>query len=108
MTKAAVSWLPTDLRKDVIELAERVNKVVGRFIRGQLIVSTMVGVLVACGLSLLGVRYALFLGLIAGLFDIISDLGPILAPCRRSCWRSFAYPLPPCGSFCSLSRSAAI
>lgn len=76
--KAAVAWLPTGARKDVIELAHRVNKVVGRFIRGQLIVSTTVGILVACGLSLLGMRYALFLGLIAGVFDIIPYFGPIL------------------------------
>ena len=37
------------------------------------------GGLVALGLSLLGVRYALFLGLLAaGLFDIIPYFGPIL------------------------------
>ena len=78
LSKAAVSWLPTGARRDVLELARRVNKVVGRFIRGQLIVSTIVGILVACGLSLLGVRYALFLGLIAGVFDIIPYFGPIL------------------------------
>lgn len=78
LAKASISWLPTQARKDLLELAQRVNKVVGRFIRGQLIVSLIVGGLVACGLSLLGVRYALFLGLLAGLFDIIPYFGPIL------------------------------
>jgi len=61
-----------------LELCSRVNKVVGRFVRGQLIVSVVVGGLVALGLSLLGVRYALFLGVLAGLFDIIPYFGPVL------------------------------
>jgi len=78
LAKAAVSWLPTAARKDAVELASRIHRAVGRFIRGQLIVSLAVGVLTALGLSLLGVRYALFLGLIAGLFDVIPYFGPIL------------------------------
>lgn len=73
-----VSWLPPGARSDSLELVRRVHQAVGRFLRGQLIVSTTVGVLVACGLSVLGVRYALFLGLIAGLLDIIPYFGPIL------------------------------
>lgn len=78
LANAAVSWLPTAARSDALELVGRVHRVVGRFVRGQLIVSLVVGVLAALGLSLLGVRYALFLGLIAGLFDIIPYFGPIL------------------------------
>ena len=78
LAKASLSWLPTQARKDALELCSRVNKVVGRFVRGQLIVSVVVGGLVALGLSLLGVRYALFLGVLAGLFDIIPYFGPVL------------------------------
>ena len=39
----------------------------------------IVGVLTYIGLSLLGVKYALVLALIAALFEIIPYLGPILA-----------------------------
>lgn len=78
LSRALVAWLPPGARGDLLDLARRVHEAVGRFIRGQLIVSTTVGVLVACGLSLLGVRYALFLGLLAGLFDVIPYFGPIL------------------------------
>lgn len=76
--KAAFSWLPTSARKEAAELLSRIHRAVGGFIRGQLLVSLAVGLLVAAGLSLLGVRYALFLGLVAALFDIIPYFGPIL------------------------------
>ncbi|MBO2520664.1 MAG: AI-2E family transporter [Clostridia bacterium] len=78
LAKTAVSWLPAGARRDVLELASRVHRAVGGFVRGQLIVSLAVGLLIALGLSLLGVRYALILGLLAGLFDIIPYFGPIL------------------------------
>lgn len=79
LERAAVSWLPSGIRKDVTELARRVNRVVGGFLRGQLIVSSLVGAAVAVGLSLLGVRYALVVGMLAALFDIIPYFGPILS-----------------------------
>lgn len=79
LRRVAISWLPGGVRRDAVELARRVNRVVGRFIRGQLIVSIVVGLLIAAGLALLKVRYALVIGLFAGLADIIPYFGPILS-----------------------------
>lgn len=79
LARAAVSWLPGSSRRHLIEVAQRVNRVVGGFLRGQLIVSAVVGCVVAAGLSLLGVRYAVVLGIFAGLADVIPYFGPIIS-----------------------------
>lgn len=46
---------------------------------GQLIVMIIVGVTTATGLALLGIPLALILGVIAGLFDFVPNVGPIVA-----------------------------
>ncbi len=55
-----------------------VNRVIGSYIRAQLLSATIVGVLVFVGLSILGVEYAAILGLLAGLFALIPIIGPLL------------------------------
>jgi len=48
------------------------------YIRGQLIDATAVGILTSLGLAVLGFPYALVIGLIAGVGNLIPYLGPIL------------------------------
>ena len=50
----------------------------GSFIRGQLLISAIVGILIAVGLSIMGVDFALIIGLIAGIFNIVPYFGPII------------------------------
>ena len=47
--------------------------------QGQLLLAVIVGVLVFLGLTILGVKNALLLAVIAALFEIIPVFGPILA-----------------------------
>ena len=47
--------------------------------QGQVILALIIGVLVYLGLTILGVRYALLLAVLAGVFEIIPIFGPILA-----------------------------
>ena len=56
-----------------------VDKVVGGFIRGQLLVALSVGVLVSIAMLVLHVRYAFFLGAIAAIGDLVPYVGAILA-----------------------------
>ncbi len=62
--------------------AERVEgemvRVFGAYVRGQLLLGLVVGVTVAVALSLLGVPYALFLGVFAGVAELVPFLGPII------------------------------
>ena len=63
----------------VVDLWDRAQKKLGRWLRAQMLLGAIVGILIFFGLTLLGVREALFLAVIAALFEIIPIVGPILA-----------------------------
>ncbi len=69
---------PLAWQADLLELGQRLNKVLSGYIRGQLLVSLFVGALTAFGLFLLKVPYALIIGLLAGIFDVIPYFGPVI------------------------------
>lgn len=74
----ALMVFPPRTRVEVITLWERINDVLRSFICGNLLVSLIVGSLTFIGLWLVGVDYAVVLGLLYGLFDIIPYFGPFL------------------------------
>ena len=61
--------------RNVVAIA---NRVIGSYVRAQLLSAAIVGILVFIGLSILGVEYAAILGLVAGLFALIPIIGPLL------------------------------
>ena len=63
----------------VTQLINNIQRRMGYWLRGQLILSLIVFCLVYLGLTLLGVKYALILALVAGLFEIIPYLGPLMS-----------------------------
>lgn len=63
----------------VASLVDRILFKLGAWLRGQVLLMAAVGVLVFIGLSLLKVKYALTLALLAGLFEIVPIIGPIIA-----------------------------
>ena len=65
--------------KKVINLIANVENGLGKWVRGQLSLSIIVGVLVFLGLTILGIPYALPLALIAGFLEIIPVIGPIVS-----------------------------
>ena len=69
-------------KKDVEEVQSVITKVerrLGAWMRGELILMTIIGVFTYIGLSILGVRYALSLAFIAGFLEIIPIIGPIVS-----------------------------
>ncbi len=72
LTKA----IPSQYRCKVTSLAQDVNKVIGAYIRSQLIICGFIGVLTYLGLLILGVDFALLLGVFAGITNIIPYFGP--------------------------------
>ncbi len=54
------------------------NRVLGGYIRGQIIVAATVGLAAGLGSALIGVQYPLVIGLLAFLFEFIPLLGPVL------------------------------
>lgn len=63
----------------VLDLWKRSQFKIGRWLQGQLILALIVSVLVYIGLTILDVRYALLLAILAGVFELIPLFGAFLA-----------------------------
>ena len=70
---------PRRYQTGVIELLRKLDLSVGGYIRGQLLVSVVVGVAICLGMTILGVPFALGIGFLAGVFNIVPYLGPVIA-----------------------------
>jgi predicted PurR-regulated permease PerM len=75
----ALAVVPAQHREKFVFIQDSVARVVGGYLRGQLIMALTVGILAGAGTYLLGVPYALILGVLAGIFELIPMFGPILA-----------------------------
>lgn len=71
--------IPIQYEKYVVDLWKRSQRKIGFWMQGQLVLGLLIGVLTYLGLSILGIQNALFLALIAALFELIPIFGPILA-----------------------------
>ena len=71
--------LPPTYEARAIELYTKVRRKIGRWFRGQLLLSLVIGITVFFGLWLLGVKYSLILGLLAGIFELVPYVGPIFS-----------------------------
>lgn len=74
-----VGLAPPAYQADVQRLLGESGTVWHRFFRGQLILAVVVGALVTVVLTVLGVRFPLVLGLIAGLLEFVPLFGPAIA-----------------------------
>ncbi|HEX2038809.1 MAG TPA: AI-2E family transporter [Acidimicrobiales bacterium] len=72
----AESLVPEGARDEVMHVARRLNRAIGGFFRGQLLVASIVGVMCSVGLLLIGLRFWFLVGMIAGLFNVIPLIGP--------------------------------
>lgn len=70
--------IPANWRSHGKALLSRVSDVVRGFIVGQVLVSLSVGVLCTLALLILGVDYALLIGLITGVLNVIPYFGPLV------------------------------
>lgn len=73
--------LVTPLKQEpyIMDLWERSQKKLGKWLRTQMLLGAIVGLLIFFGLTLLGIPHAFFFALIAAIFEIIPVVGPILA-----------------------------
>lgn len=75
---SALEAIPPRHRPFVRNLADKADRSVGGFIRGQLAIALVVGVLSSVALELLGIPLALVLGVLAGMFNLIPFFGPVI------------------------------
>jgi predicted PurR-regulated permease PerM len=74
-----MGFVPERRRDTTLELLGQLERVIGGFIRGQILVGLSVGILIAVGLSLIHEPYAILLGALAGALDLIPYIGPFIA-----------------------------
>jgi predicted PurR-regulated permease PerM len=67
--------VPVRQRDTVRELARQIDKAIGGFLRGQFGVCLILGAYYALGLMLVGLEFALLIGLIAGLITFVPYIG---------------------------------
>jgi len=70
---------PVKHQKYVLDLWRRSQHKIGLWMQGQIILAFLIGVLVYLGLTVLGVKYALLLAVLAAVFELIPVFGPVLA-----------------------------
>jgi len=70
--------IPQRGRMEWRRLWQDINHVIRQFVRGNLVVAVIVGLLIGIGVKLVGMEYALLIGLICGIFDLIPYFGPII------------------------------
>lgn len=74
--KTALAIVPREHRKRTIKLLIDIDTALGNYIRGQLLVCVIVGILAYLGYWLIGMPYALLLASVVAVFNIIPYLGP--------------------------------
>ena len=77
--RVLTSLAPREHRDYLLSLWERSQKKLGRWLQGQLFLGVIIGVLVYVGLSLLNVKFALLLAVLAGILEIFPYIGPVMA-----------------------------
>jgi predicted PurR-regulated permease PerM len=77
--KLVGALVPPSAAVDVTKLITRIQSRLGLWLRGQLVLSLVVGVLVYIGLTIIGVKYALLLALLATVLEIVPFVGPTIS-----------------------------
>lgn len=70
--------LPRPWRPQILGLVEEINQVINSFIRGYFLVYIIVGTLTGAAMALLGLEFALMLGIFAGVAELIPYFGPVI------------------------------
>lgn len=79
MRKYFKTLAPPEYQPYLSQTLKKMQQKIGAWLRGQMILGFFIGLGVYLGLKLLGVPYALLLALIAGVFEIIPYVGPIIS-----------------------------
>jgi predicted PurR-regulated permease PerM len=77
--EAFLRALPPAYRPEINTMLGRIGRMWGAFFRGELTLMFVIGVFSWLGLTVLGIPGALYLGIIAGLLELIPNVGPVIA-----------------------------
>ncbi len=72
----AISLIPKRHKEEVLHVSRRLGDAVGGFLRGQMLVALIVGIMTSVGFLIIGLEFWLIIGMIAGALNIIPFVGP--------------------------------
>lgn len=75
ITSRIAALLPENTRPTIVKLARETDDVLGAFLRGQILVMLALAIIYSIGLSLVGVDYAVAIGVVSGLVSFVPYLG---------------------------------
>lgn len=73
-----VNLFPAHYRHEILHVLKEIDAAVGGFLRGQILVSLVVGSSIGIFLLVIGVKYAVLLGILAGVLNVIPYFGPVV------------------------------
>lgn len=74
----AISVIPGEKREEILRLFQEINTVLNSYTRGYLLIAAIVGGLTTLAMALLGMDFALMIGIFAGLTELIPYFGPVI------------------------------
>lgn len=91
--KEAVLLAGPKREQEATVLTAKVSRILGGYLRGQLVISSSTAVLTVIGLSIVGVPYSLVIGMLAGLFNVVPWIGPAITATIAGIAAAFVSPL---------------
>lgn len=77
--KMFVGLFPAKIGETVKDTVEEIEQSIGQWVKGEAILMLVIGTFSFGGLLILGVNYPLALGLVAGAFEVVPMIGPIMS-----------------------------
>jgi len=77
--KLMIKFFDESKTSTVVDVFNKAEKRMSAWVWGELILMTIVGLLTFFGLSLIGTRFSLALAVLAGLLEVVPNIGPVLS-----------------------------
>ena len=74
-----LQFFPTNLRESIGELLRKINTQISQYVRGQITVAFFVGLMFVIGYAIIGMKFGIVLGILAGFLNIIPYMGSFIA-----------------------------
>jgi len=79
LEKTLVRFMDKNQAQKIIDIFYQAEKRMNAWFWGEIILMSVVGVMTFIGLNLIGMKYALALAVLAGILEIVPNLGPVLS-----------------------------
>ena len=76
--KGISSAIPRKYRSDIMGLLRDIDDIIFKFLKGNLTVGLIVGILTSLGMAIIGLRFAIIIGIIAAITNLIPFIGPFI------------------------------